>query len=257
MLAIEGLSKRYMPARQPLRTLLRVASDQPVDALGDVSFDVQPGEIVGLIGPNGAGKTTLVKIVGTLLLPSAGRAVVDGLDVVKHREAAKKRLGLMLAEERGLYWRLSGRQNLELFGVLYGLPPRCARKRAAELLDMLSLSEADKLVFGYSTGMRARLNLGRALAADPPLLLLDEPTRSLDPVARAEVATLMRRLADEGRAVLLASHDLDEVVTVCDRVVVLVGGTVRFVGDPTDLVGSGQAVTRSLVDFLVSELQQS
>jgi ABC-2 type transport system ATP-binding protein len=257
MLEIAGLSKRYLRPRQPLRALVRTAADGPVDALSGVSFAVQPGEVVGLIGPNGAGKTTLVKTVGTLLLPSAGCALVDGWDVVTQRSQAKARLGLVLAEDRGLYWRLSGRQNLELFGVLYGLPRQLAKQRAREVLALLSLQAADKLVFGYSSGMRARLNLGRALAVDPPVLVLDEPTRSLDPIARDEIGRLIRTLAHSGRAVLMASHDLDEVVTVCDRVVVLVGGTVRYVGPPKDLVQGRRAVTRSLREFLIRELDQS
>lgn len=252
------VSKRYMPLRQPLRTLVRVASDEPVDALVDVSLHVAPGEIVGLIGPNGAGKTTLVKIVGTLLLPTTGRVEVAGFDVVTQRARAKERLGLVLAEDRGLYWRLSGRHNLELFGVLYGLPKTFARQRANEVLELLNLDAPDRLVFGYSTGMKARLNIGRALMADPQVLILDEPTRSLDPVAREQMADLIRDLAEGGRAVLLASHDLDEVVAVCDRIAVLVGGTIRFEGSPTELVTEdSRPLTRSLLDFLVSELAES
>src|SRR5205823_272333 len=133
------VAKRYLPPPRLLRPLVRVAAREPVDALLGVSLGVEPGEVVGLVGPNGAGKTTLIKVVGSLLEPTRGRVRVAGRDVVRERRAAQANVGLVLAEDRGLYWRLTGRANLELFGVLYGLSRARARARAAELLDRLRL----------------------------------------------------------------------------------------------------------------------
>jgi len=238
VLRIEGISKTYPPASGALRLLMRTASDVPVVALRDVSLTVAPGEVVGLVGPNGAGKSTLFRIVATLLEPTAGTVTVDGFDLVSHPEEIRRRIGLVLEGARGVYGRLSGFNNLEFFGVMAGLDHASARRRARELLEMFGLADRDRRVFGYSSGMRVRLALARALVADPPFLLLDEPTRSLDPAGSAETMTLIRRLADAGRAVLFATHRLDEVRDGCDRVVVLTSGRVRFDGAPAgaDLV---------------------
>jgi len=232
---------------------VRVAASEPVHALQEASFSVEPGEVVGLVGPNGAGKTTLIKIIGTLLEPTHGRASVDGFDVVTHSMQVRERIGVVLADDRGLYWRLSGRRNLELFGVLSGLTRPGARARAEALLDLVELTDRDKLVFGYSSGMRTRLNLARALLANPQLLILDEPTRSLDPLAATWVGELVRRLAGEGHAVLMASHRLDEVVSMCDRAVVLMGGEIRHVGAVRDLDVDGRGAARRLVEMLAAD----
>jgi ABC-2 type transport system ATP-binding protein len=235
MLEIQDVGKRYPLPPPLLRPLMRVAARKPVEALREVSFHVSKGDVVGLVGPNGAGKTTLIRIIATLLEPTWGEVTVDGHRVSRHPEEIRKRLGLVLEGDRGLYGRLTGRENLEFFGVLLGLAPTVARRRAGHLLESFDLVGRDKLVFGYSSGMRARLCLARALIADPPLLVLDEPSRSLDPVASLEMGRLLRQLAGEGRAILFSSHRLEEVSSVCDRVVVLMGGRVRHLGLPADL----------------------
>jgi ABC-2 type transport system ATP-binding protein len=235
MLEIEDLSKRYPLPPALLRPLMRVASREPVEALQGVSFQVSKGEMVGLVGPNGAGKSTLIRIIATLLEPTSGTVNVDGYHVSRHPQEIRRRIGLVLEGDRGLYGRLTGRRNLEFFGVLYGLAPAVASRRAGHLLEVFDLAGRDKLVFGYSSGMRARLCLARALISDPPLLLLDEPSRSLDPVASLEMGRQLRQLAGEGRAILLSSHRLEEVSAFCDRVVVLMGGRVRHVGVPSEL----------------------
>jgi ABC-2 type transport system ATP-binding protein len=251
MLEVDRVWMRYELPPRFLRPLVRAAAKEPTLALRDVSFSTGTGEVVGLVGPNGAGKTTLVKLVTTLLDPSQGRIVVDGHDTRREGGAVRARIGIVLAEDRGLYWRLTGRQNLELFGVLSGLSRPEALRRADELLEWLDLAARDKLVFGYSTGMKARLGLARALIARPPLIVLDEPTRSLDPLATTQIHETLRRLARDGHTVLLSSHRLDEVVGLCNRVVVLVQGTVRYVGTPSEL-GGDQA--RALGELLAAEV---
>jgi ABC-2 type transport system ATP-binding protein len=197
-------------------------------ALGGLDLDVERGEIVALLGPNGAGKSTLLRVLGTTVLPDAGAASVCGADVEVDTRAARQQVGLMIGDERSLYWRLSGRGNLAFFAALHGMRRRDALTRAAELLELVGLSEtADRPVLGYSSGMRARLSLARALLAKPPLLLLDEPTRSLDPLAASGFRDVAARLAHEHETgILLATHDLHEAVAVSDRVVILSAGRV-------------------------------
>ena len=254
MLEIETLSKVYPLPSPWLRPLIRVAARTPVLALDDVSFGVSAGEIVGLVGPNGAGKTTLIRIISTLLEPTSGRVMVAGHDVESEPMEARRRLGLVLEGERGLYARLTGAQNLEFFGVMAGLSPVRARQRATELMDQLGLTGRDKLVFGYSSGMKVRLSLARALLTAPPLLVLDEPTRSLDPVATTEVGRTLRQMAGEtGQAVLLSSHQLEEVVAVCDQVAILIAGELRYLGRARDLQLETASPASGLANFLLEQ----
>lgn len=250
ILEVHQISKHYLPPPPWLRPLVRSAADEPVTALSDVSFHVAPGEVVGLVGPNGAGKTTLIKILTTLLEPSEGWATIGGSDVTEQAAEARRHLGVVLADDRGLYWRLTGQQNLEFFGVLSGLSMQAAAERATDLIHKVGLAERDKRVFGYSTGMRARLSLAIAQLGEPHLLVLDEPTRSLDPAASQEVLSMLRGFADDGGAVLLSSHRIAELVDVCDLLVVLTGGTVRFVGQPHELASDTSQQARALLALL-------
>ena len=206
----------------------------PVKALQGVDLDVAFGEIVALLGPNGAGKSTLLRVLGTTVVPDAGSAFVAGHDVVANPPAARRSVGLVLGDERSWYWRLSGRQNLEFFSAVHGLRRREAAARAQELLEEAGLAEyADRRFDRYSSGMRARLSLARALLMFPQVLLLDEPTRNLDPVSAAEFRTRVRRLAaEQSRAVLFATHDLHEAAAMAHRIVVLAAGRVAAIAPP-------------------------
>jgi ABC-2 type transport system ATP-binding protein len=237
MLEVAHVSKRFEPPPRLLRLLSRVASPEPVQALTDISLSVERGEVVGLVGANGAGKTTLLHIIACLLDPTSGSVRVGGFDTGSHPMEVRRRLGLVIADDRGFYWRLTGRENLILFGVLAGLTQKEAGERAEQLMRQADLARRDRMVFGYSSGMITRLHVARALIANPPLLLLDEPTRSLDPLVCLEVGRTIRRLADEGHAVLMSSHNLDEVVTICDRVIVMNEGVVVL----TDTAGGLRA----------------
>jgi ABC-2 type transport system ATP-binding protein len=238
VLHIERLSKIYPPAEGALKFFMKTASDKPVEALTEVSLEVGRGQIVGVVGPNGAGKTTLFRIIATLLEPTSGTVLMDGRDITSDPDWVRNRLGLVLEGERGVYQRLTGLQNLEFFGAMQGMGSVDARRRGSELMERLGLSHRDRRVFGYSAGMRVRLALARSLLADPQLLLLDEPTRSLDPKASVEAMELVAGLAESGRAVLFASHRLDEIRSFCDEVIVIRDGQVRYAGPPTgsDLV---------------------
>jgi ABC-2 type transport system ATP-binding protein len=199
-----------------------------VQALAGVSFDVGRGEVVSLLGPNGAGKSTLLRILGTTILPDSGTVTVAGHDVLHDAAGARRSLGVMIGDERSHYWRLSGRRNLVFFAALAGMSRREAAARTQQLLEEVRLTEAaDRRVGEYSSGMRARLALARALLADPPLLLLDEPTRNLDPLSASHFRQSTSRLAHEGRAgILFATHNLHEAVAISTRILVLSAGRI-------------------------------
>jgi ABC-2 type transport system ATP-binding protein len=199
-----------------------------VQALDGVSFDVERGEVVALLGPNGAGKSTLLRILGTTILADSGTVTVGGRDVVSDAIGARRSLGVMIGDERSHYWRLSGRRNLAFFSALAGMTRGDAAVRTQQLLEQVGLAEAaDRRVGEYSSGMRARLSLARALLADPPLLLLDEPTRTLDPLSASRFRGSIAQLAGERRAgVLFATHNLHEAVAISTRILVLSAGRI-------------------------------
>jgi ABC-2 type transport system ATP-binding protein len=211
---------------------------EPVEALRDVSFDVREGEIFGLIGRNGAGKTTLTKIVATLVQPTTGSVSVRGSDSVLHDEQVRRQIGLATAEERSFYWRLTAEQNLTFFARLHGLSDRTSKQRIAELFAKLELEEVARRRFGeMSTGNKQRLAVARAMLSSPPVLLLDEPTRSLDPLAAARMRELIRSLAqqDPPVTIFLTSHNLAEVETLCERVAIISRGSIRALDTPQHL----------------------
>jgi ABC-2 type transport system ATP-binding protein len=213
-----------------------------VVALDEVSVTIPEGEIHGLLGPNGAGKTTLVKVLSTVLLPTSGRAHVLGYDVVEETKAVRPLIGIVFGGERGLYWRLSARQNLEYWGALYKLSSRETKARAQRLLARVGLADrADERVETYSRGMKQRLHLARGLIGDARVLFLDEPTTGMDPLAAREFRTLIAELRGEGRTILLATHDMLEAENVCDRVTLIDRGTIIATESPRSL---GRVISR-------------
>jgi ABC-2 type transport system ATP-binding protein len=207
-------------------------------ALTDISIRVQRGELFGLLGPNGAGKTTLMKLAAGLAYPDQGRILIDGIDVVKSPRQSKSRIGLCTSEERSFYFRLTARQNLEFFGALAGLYGKTLRHRIGEVIDLVDLRFAiDQRFGGFSSGMRQRLTVARALLADPPVLLLDEPTRAVDPVHAEDLRRLIREelVGRQNKTVLLATNLLDEAWALCDRLAIFSAGRVVAQGTPAEL----------------------
>jgi ABC-2 type transport system ATP-binding protein len=200
----------------------------PVEALAGVDLEVSAGQVVALLGANGAGKSTLVRIVATTVIPDSGTVEVAGCDAVAHPADARARTGVVLNEERSFYWRLSGRDNLEFFAAFHGLGRRAARARATEALEAVDLvAVAERRVDRYSSGMRARLGLARGLLGRPSVLVLDEPTRSLDPTASIAMRRLVCELASARHAaVLFVTHDLHEAAEVASAVVIMVRGRI-------------------------------
>ncbi len=206
-------------------------SFRTVDALKGVSFAAADGEITGLIGPNGAGKTTALRILYTVLTPDRGTAEVDGFDTVAATRDVQRRIGV-LSDSRGLYARLTAREHIRYFGRLHGLKGAGLEREIDRVLEQLDMAEiADRRAKGFSRGQVMKVALARALVHSPHNVLLDEPTNGLDVASSLGMRDLMRRMRDEGRCILLASHLMQEVAALCDRIIVI--GEGRVLADGT------------------------
>ncbi|WP_199922921.1 ABC transporter ATP-binding protein [Streptomyces sp. NRRL B-24484] len=213
-----------------------------VTALEGVTLTVERGQVLGLLGPNGAGKTTLSRILTTLLLPTSGTARVAGHDVVRRPREVRRRIGLVLGGDRGLYGRLTARQNLSYWAALQGLDARAAERRTGELLERLGLAaRAGDRVETFSRGMVQRVHLARALLGDPEVLIMDEPTNGMDPHSAAGFRTLVRELRDAGTTVLLTTHDMHEAQALCSHLALIDHGTILRQGAADTLLAEVSA----------------
>ncbi len=206
-------------------------------ALDKVNLNIRPGELFGLLGPNGSGKTTTIKCLSTILIPDEGRAIVNGFDTQKETAMVRASLGMVVGGERTLYWKLTARDNLMYFASLYKMQRRHTKKRVDELLENLQLADrADERLEDYSTGMRQKVAIARALLHDPPILLLDEPTLGLDPNISRQIRRQIKELSKEhGKTVLLTTHYMDEADQLCDRVAFINNGKIVAVDTPNRL----------------------
>lgn len=199
-------------------------------ALDKMSFLAKDGEVTGLLGPNGAGKTTSLRILYTIIRPDAGTASVDGFDVVKDRLDVQRRIGV-LADNRGLYPRLTTREHIRYFARLHGMSGQPMEDRINELIASLGMDDiADRRVKGFSKGQAMKVSLARAMVHDPKNVLLDEPTNGLDVASARSVRMLIRSLAGEGRCVLFSSHIMQEIKAICDRLIIVAKGRVVAAG---------------------------
>lgn len=205
-------------------------------AVEDISFSISRGELFGLLGPNGAGKTTTVKMLTTILLPTAGTASILGFDLRKDTQEIRKRIGFTFGGARGLYGRLTARDNLLYFAELYALEPGLSKKRIAEMLALVGLSErADDRVETFSTGMQQRLHMARALLHDPELIFLDEPTVGIDPVGARELRQTVKNLRQAGKTIMLTTHYMAEAEELCDRIAIVNKGKIVAMDTPSNL----------------------
>ena len=239
MIEVDGLVKSFGRKRE-------------VRAVDGVSFVAPDGEITGLLGPNGAGKTTVLRMLATLVVPDAGTARVDRLDVVADRYAVRGRIGV-LSDARGLYQRLTARENVRYYGELHGLSGRALDDRVDTVLQTLGLTSlADRRTQGFSQGERMKVAIARALVHDPATILLDEPTNGLDIMSVRALRDQLKSLRAAGKCLLFSSHVMQEVAALCDRIVILAHGRVVAHGTAGELVE--QAGTQSLEDAFVTLL---
>jgi sodium transport system ATP-binding protein len=239
MIAIDGLAKAF-------------GAHHEVRAVDGVTFAAPDGAITGLLGPNGAGKTTLLRMLATLIVPDAGRASVDGLDIVRDRDRVRRVIGV-LSDARGLYPRLTARENVRYFGALHGIAPATIAARTDALFDTLGLAAlAERRVQGFSQGEKMKVAIARALIHDPPVIMLDEPTNGLDIMSVRALRDQLRALRAAGKCLLFSSHVMQEVAALCDRIVILGRGRVVAQGTAAELVAHSGA--GSLEDAFVALL---
>jgi ABC-2 type transport system ATP-binding protein len=247
-----GLWKTFVKPRSIRELITRpFGKAEKVFALRGVDLAVRQGEILGLLGPNGAGKTTLLKILSCLVLPDEGQALVGGIET-ERETVVKAKIGLVHSDERSFYWRLSARENMRFFARLYNVPGPRIESRIDELLELIDLTDAaDRPFSTYSSGMKQRCSIARALLHDPPILLMDEPTRSLDPSASRSLRefVLEQLKGRDGKTVLLATHDLREAEQLADRVAILVRGKVRQIGTVDEVRRWGVNVERFVLEL--------
>jgi len=233
---IKNITKTFL--ERSWRSAFLRKAPKKVRALQDVSLTIAPGEVLGLLGPNGAGKTTLIKILATLILPDDGSATICGDDLVRHPGQVRRHIGLVNTSERSFYWRLTGRQNLSFFAALWNFFGPKMNARVQEMLELVGLAaKADLPFMKYSSGQQQQLALARTLLPGPRVLLMDEPTRSLDPVAAAGIRKFARQtLVDgQGKTILWCTHNLQEAAEICDVLAIINRGRLIAAGSAADI----------------------
>lgn len=257
LISVSSVTMRFpIPKRYREWLLSPLTPRRVYTALTNVTLDVQTGDRVAIMGPNGAGKTTLLRLIGGLLLPTEGEIVVNGFNTLHNNSDARKSVGFVFNEERSFFWRLTGVQNLEFFGALDNLSGDHLRHRIHDLIRLVGLKHAaDKPVSAYSSGMKQRLALARGLLAEPEVLILDEPTRALDPVACDEMSDLIMSEIYHGsrKTLLIATHRTEEATRLCNRLMVIGGGRLRGFDSIDELGTRGITLSEYYRQSLLSE----
>lgn len=257
---IANLSKTYIKRRSlkdiavhPIDFLIHPFKPAGrVEALNGINLQVDRGEILGFLGPNGAGKTTLIKILSCLIFPDRGAVKVNGFDI-RYEKSVKSSIGLVTSDERSFYWRLTGLENLKFFARLYDLPTDRITGRAQELIERMHLQDvAHRPFMSYSSGMKQRLSIARALLHNPPILFMDEPTKSLDPQSAMDLRGFIKKELNEKeeKTILLATHNLREAEDLCHRIAVMTEGQIKE-------IGSVEQIRRAGLKGVIFELEVS
>ena len=243
MYAVEtrALTKIYSPPAGLRRALMSSPLRAPITAVNSVDLQVEKGEIFGVLGPNGAGKTTLFKMLTTLLVPTSGDAIVAGHSVLNDEIGVRRSIGLVTGEERSFQWRMTGRQNMTFFAALAGVKGSDVEGRVDAVLSLMRLSDAaDNMFYSYSSGMKQKMSIARALLGEPAVLFLDEPTKNVDAVTAADLKRFIRSdlSGSSGRTVIMATHRMEEAEELCDRIAILRQGSIVFCGTVAELRSS-------------------
>lgn len=234
MLEAINLSKTFKVKIKKNRFSSKV---KEVEAVKDVSLKIEAGKIVGLIGANGAGKTTTIKMMTSLLTPTKGKLLIDGVDGLKNKKKLRTEIGLISGGEKNLYWQLTGRENLEYFGALYGIPKAILKERIIKYTKIFELENyIDMPVETYSKGMKQRLQIIRGIINDPTIVFLDEPTIGLDVEVMKEMHAFIRILKKENRGILLTSHYMEEIEELCDEIYIIDRGKIICKGSPKEII---------------------
>jgi len=232
------ITKKFTSIKRFRDLLFAPFSKKKLTALENVSLKVNKGEIFCLLGPNGAGKTTLIKILCTLMLPTEGRALVNGLDVVTSPAEVRRAIGYAISDERSFYWRLNASQNLKFFGILNNIPTSELDQQVKSVLKLVDLDRrADTPFKDFSLGMKQRLAIARALLTDPDVLFMDEPTRSLDPASAESLRHFIKEqvVGQQGKTIFLATHNLKEVEEIGHRIAIILDGKIKACGAPMEM----------------------
>lgn len=209
---------------------------ETIHALKDISFSINEGEVFGILGPNGAGKSTLIKIMSTLLKEDSGKLEIMGLDIDKNEKDIRKKINLITGSERGLYWRLTAKENLEYFAELYGIYGEKKKELVDKLIKFVGLfGREDEKVERYSKGMKQKLQIARGLVNDPQIIFLDEPTLGLDVLSARNLRKMIKDLSKEGKTIIYTTHYMKEAEEVCDRVLFINNGEILDIGSIEDL----------------------
>jgi len=226
-----NLTKRFPVMKGYRDLILHPFRKMEITALENVNIQVKKGEIFGLLGPNGAGKTTLIKILCTLVLPSEGSAYVNGYDVTMDGKQIRRTIGYVISDERSFFWRLTGRQNLKFFARLNNIPAKQVDQRIMKVVELTGLKDdVNKTFQDYSTGMKQKLAVARGMLTDPQILLLDEPTKSLDPVSAHNVKKFIKEviIGEEKKTVIIATNNMQEAEELCNRIAIINKGKLKI-----------------------------
>jgi len=256
ILEFNNVSKHFRP---PLLyyNLFTLNLQRPLTkALINISFHLEEGKILGILGENGAGKTTLLKIISTLILPDKGSVRVGNFQADKDDDKIKSIIGLVTCEERSFYERLTGKQNLEFFASLYGLNSKQTKTRINHLFRLFKIDYSDRLFNTYSTGMKRKFSLARALLHNPCIILFDEPTKSLDYNSAQELKALIKNLKNEGKTIILTTHNIERAENLCDLFMILHKGRIYGFGTFKDLKEKTQSLSANLAEIYLKLTQR-
>lgn len=253
-----ALTKEFIPTKSLYRLILRpFQKEKPSLVINNITLQIRKGELFGLVGPNGAGKTTLIKILSCLILPTKGKAKVAGYDILEDEEKIRASIGLISGDERSFYWRLTLRQNLHFFAVLYNLSKLEAKRKIDELASLLEItSELDKQFQETSTGIKHRMAIARSLLNNPKVLFMDEPTKSLDPVTSKNLRNFIkeRLVKEQQKTVVFTTHNLSEAEDFADRIAIMHKGEIKASGTLDELrekINSPQASLEKIYEQIV------